>query len=322
MSVKGLKILVPLLAAVLFCFKAGAQNSAAATLDNTSIPIGEQTVLHIIVHVPAKSGLTFPRLRDSIGKIKIIGSPMTDSLPDSKDAAAEIITQRYSVTAFEPGAYVIPAFELHTNAGFFRTTALTLTVKPVPVDTTKAFYDIKQPFVVGYTFWDWLKDHWLLVALVMTTFLFVTTVAVYLKRSLKRPLTKNTASILTIDQIAIKKLFELGDQNLCQQNRAKEHYVELSDILRDYLELKYQINAHEQTSAEIFAAMEDKKLPESASDTLKKILTLADLAKFAKQAPSPVENEQCLEDAISFIRKTSEIVKFADQKEGHPDGVV
>lgn len=322
MSIKRLKILVPLLALVFFCFKADAQNSASSTLDNTSIPIGAQTVLRISVHVPAKSGISFPQLKDSIGKIKFVGTPKTDSVPDSKDAAIEIITQRYTVTAFEAGAYVIPSFEFHTSAGFFRTTALTLTVKPVPVDTTKTFYDIKQPFVVGYTFWDWLRDHWVIVVLIFAALLLVSAVALYLKSRLKGPLIKKTTPFLTIDQLAVKKLYELRDKKLCQQHLVKEHYIELTDILRDYLAARYQISTHEQTSAEIFAALEDKQLSARANDILKKVLTLADLVKFAKQNPSPTENEQCLEDAVNFIKQTAQAVQITNQKEGHPDEVV
>jgi hypothetical protein len=40
---------------------------------------------------------------------------------------------------------------------------------------------------------------------------------------------------------------------------------------------------------------------------LKQILVLSDLVKFAKEKPLPVENEQTLEQAISFVKNTQQM---------------
>ena len=39
---------------------------------------------------------------------------------------------------------------------------------------------------------------------------------------------------------------------------------------------------------------------------LRQILVMADLVKFAREKPSPAENEQKMEDAIEFISQTKE----------------
>ena len=299
--------LLPSIVFLLFSLNAYAQNnSAVATLDKANIPIGEQTVLHITVHVPANISVVFPKLADSIGKIKIVGAPKTDSLTDTKNASSKIITQSFTLTAFDPGTYIIPPFEFHTNTGYFRTNAITLKVNAVLVDTTKAFYDIKQPFLVNYTFWDWLRDHWIWVLLSALLLIVLAMAAFYLNSRLKHPLIIKAPPVLTAAQLAFKKLNELRDKKLWQQGKVKAYYIELTDIIRDYLESIYKIQAHEQTSDEIFVSLHQQQLPQGAIDILKKILPLADLVKFAKLEPTSTVNEQCLDDAIQLIALLAE----------------
>ena len=300
-------LLLPSILFLLFSLNAYAQNnSAVATLDKANIPIGEQTVLHISVHVPANISVTFPKLADSIGKIKIVGGPKTDSLADKKNASLKIITQSFTLTVFDPGTYIIPPFEFHTNTGYFRTNAITLKVNAVLVDTTKAFYDIKQPFLVNYTFWDWLRDHWIWVLLSAFLLIVLAIAAFYLNSRLKHPLIVKAPPVLTAAQLAIKKLNELRGKKLWQQGKVKAYYIELTDIIRDHLESSYKIKAHEQTSDEIFASLHQHQISADAIGVLKKILPLADQVKFAKHEPSATVNEQCLDDAIKLIALLAE----------------
>jgi hypothetical protein len=297
-----------LLALLFFYFDAAAQTAQVQmTIDNDTIQIGAQTMLHISAHIPAKGTVSFRQLKDSLGKIKIVNGPKTDTARDKNDPATKTITQSYHITAFDEGAYVIPEWELQTSAGLVRTSAMTLHVKSVPVDTTRAFYDIKQPFVVSYTFWDWLKDHWLLVVLILVALLLIAAGVLYLKKRLNRPIRQKAEPPLTAAELALKKLQELRGRKSAQQEETKAYYIELTDILRDYLEIQYRIKAHEQTSAEIFATLEDKDIPADAKDHLQKVLTLADLVKFAKLQPSAAEHEQCLDDAINFVKQTGTI---------------
>ena len=299
--------LLPSIVFLLFSLNAYAQNnSAVATLDKANIPIGEQTVLHISVHVPSNISVAFPKLADSIGKIKIVGAAKIDSLIDKKNASSKIITQSFTLTAFDPGTYIIPPFGFHTSTGYFRTNAITLKVNAVLVDTTKAFYDIKQPFLVNYTFWDWLRDHWIWVLLSALLLIVLAMAAFYLNSRLKHPLIIKAPPVLTAAQLAFKKLNELRDKKLWQQGKVKAYYIELTDIIRDYLESIYKIQAHEQTSDEIFVSLHQHQLPEGAIDILKKILPLADLVKFAKLEPTSTVNEQCLVDAIQLITLLAE----------------
>src|ERR1700744_3708681 len=285
-----------------FHYTANAQDvQVGARLDKSSIPIGDQTILHLTARIPAKSVIAFPELRDSIGKIKIVKGAKPDTVLDKNNPATETITHNYTITSFYTGVYVVPELEFKAQAGNFKSGTVTLQVKAVLVDTTKAFYDIKQPFAVNYNFWDWLKDHWKLVLLILIGLLLISGIIYYLKnRPEAAVIIKKTTPILPLDVITINKLNELRDKKLWQQNEVKLYYSELTDILREYLEKRYHINTQEQTTAEIFEGLKNKQMPADGRNKLKQLLSLADLVKFAKEQPSADDNEQSLEKAIDF----------------------
>lgn len=304
-----------------FTFNTNAQDiQAEAQLGKFSIPIGDQTILRISAHMPVKTDITFPQVVDSIGKVKIVKAAKPDTAFDKDNKNLETITHTYTITCFDTGVYVLPQFTLHTKTGDIKTGTVTLQVTSVKVDTTKAFYDIKQPLAVSYTFWDWLKDHWLVVLIVLAA-IVITAGIVYLykNRPKQLPIINAAPIILADDVIAINKLNALRDKKLWQQNEVKLYYIELTDILREYLEKRYRITAHEQTTDEIFESLIRKDLPSESRNTLRQILTLADLVKFAKEKPSAIDNEQSMENAINFIVQTTPvIVKPVENKEELP----
>jgi hypothetical protein len=87
----------------------------------------------------------------------------------------------------------------------------------------------------------------------------------------------------------------------------KEYYVELSDIVRTYLELRVQIPALEQTTPELAATLErltgvsSDVISEEAAQQILDTLLIADLAKFAKHIPADSENKAALSHARESI---------------------
>ena len=303
-----------------FTFNANAQDiQAEAQLGKFSIPIGDQTILRISAHMPVKTDITFPQVVDSIGKVKIVKTAKPDTALDKDNKSLETITHTYTITCFDTGVYVLPQFTLHTKTGDIKTGTVTLQVTSVKVDTTKAFYDIKQPLAVSYTFWDWLKDHWVAVVITLVIILLIAGIIyLYKNRPKHLPIINAAPIVLADDVIALNKLNALRDKKLWQQNEVKLYYIELTDILREYLEKRYRITAHEQTTDEIFDSLIRKELSSDSRNLLKQILKLADLVKFAKEKPAAFENEQSMENAISFIEQTRPIVKPVENKEDLP----
>jgi hypothetical protein len=94
---------------------------------------------------------------------------------------------------------------------------------------------------------------------------------------------------------------------LWQQNRIKEYYTELTDIIRVYIENRFLIMAMEQVTDEILGRFSCTKLIDSFMyDKLSHMLSLADMVKFAKAIPLPDENDLVLKNAYDFVIKTKQ----------------
>ncbi|SDF00052.1 Oxygen tolerance [Mucilaginibacter pineti] len=290
--------------------KASAQTpQAGAKLDRTSIMLGEQTQLHLSLKFKVKDKVEFPVLKDSIGKIQIVSSSKTDTIFDKDDLSLETIHKSYTVTAFDSGEYVIPSYAFKTPAGVVSSPPLSLNVTPpTDIDTSKAFKDIKQPLTVKYTFLDWLRDNWKLVAGGFAAILVIAGIIYYfIKRPKKEVVVEEVKPAIPPHIIALQKLAEIRDKKLWQQEQTKQYYIELSDVVREYLESRYAIQALEQTSDEIFASLRYMDIAEEQRNVLRQTLILADLVKFAKEKPLPFENEQTIENAMSFVTKTQPV---------------
>jgi len=292
-----------------FCFKAGAQDiQAEAKLQQYTIRIGDQTKLFLSVHQPAKEHVSFPKLTDTIvGKVQIVNIGKPDTTVDKSDPKNITVIQSYTITSFDAGTYTLPPFSLGTTGGVLKTNELTLHVETVKVDTTKSIYDIKQPLAVNYTFFDWLRDNWLWVVLPLLGILLIIGLIWYYRKQPKKDVIVAVAKPgLPPHIIAINKLKELREKKLWQQGEVKQYYIELSDIIREYLEKRYVIKTHEKTTDEIFASLKYMNIDRENKNMLRKILMLADLVKFAKEKPLPAENEQCIENAITFVLETQQ----------------
>jgi hypothetical protein len=254
-----------------------------------------------------------------VGKVQVVSINKPDTTYDQVDKTVITVTQSYTITSFDAGTYTIPAFSIGSETGVAKTKELTLQVETVKVDTTKAIYDIKQPFAVNYTWLDWLRDDWYWIAGPLALIAGIVGLILYLrKRPKPAPVVKVAAPLVPPDVIAINKLKELRDKKLWQQDQVKQYHIELSDIIREYLEKRYIIKTHEKTTDEIFEALKRMNITDENRNKLKQILILADLVKFAKEKPLPAENESNLDVAIDFVTNTRQVDKPVTTEGGTP----
>lgn len=298
--------------------KGRAQNiQVDAKLDTSSILLGDQTILRLRARFPATEDIAFPQLADTLGgKIQVVHTSNPDTTLDKDDTAIKIITRDYTVTSFDTGYHAIPAFIFRTKNDRLKTNDLRLQVIPVAVDTSKSIYDIKQPLAVSYTWLDWLRDNWKWIFLgIMILLAIVGAIYYFRKTPVQQMEPVKQKPVIPAHQIALDKLNELRDKQLWQQDEVKQYHSELSDVIREYLENRYQINALEQTTEEIFSALKHKKIKNENRNVLRRMLTLADLVKFAKEKPEGTINEQSMEKAVGFVMETQETIVAPGNKE-------
>jgi len=312
-------ILIFLIVLTGFIQTAAAQDiQVSARLDQGAIKLGDQTKLRLIVHQPVKEHVNFPQLTDTLtSKIQIIGPGKLDTVLDQNDHKQATVTQTYTITSFDAGSYNVPSFKFGSKDSVLLSNDVNLLVQAVKVDTTKAIYDIKQPFAVSYTFMDWLKDNWVWVVMGLAIILAVIGVIYYLKkRPKKEPAVAEVKVLIPPHVAALNKLKELRDKKLWQQGEVKAYHSELSDVIREYLEKRYVIKTQEKTTDEIFASLKYLDIADESRNMLRQILMLADLVKFAKEKPLPAENEQNMEKAVAFVSQTQQVIAPKNLMEG------
>ena len=111
------------------------------------------------------------------------------------------------------------------------------------------------------------------------------------------------------DLVALKKLDSLAKFELSDNGAIKDFYVELSHILREYTENSLYIRTLEMTTEDIrinrkFFPYDDKKI-----ESYIKILTNADMVKYAKYYNNKKKCHSDLEDSIIFVKNTVNLWK-------------
>jgi hypothetical protein len=95
--------------------------------------------------------------------------------------------------------------------------------------------------------------------------------------------------------------------NLPEAGGVHEFHTLLSDTVRRYLELRFQLPASRQTTAEFLGKMRaDPQLTPSQQEVLGEFLRRCDLVKFARVSPSPAECGEVASMARQLVRETAD----------------
>jgi hypothetical protein len=286
-----------------------AQNfDISSQLDTNHILIGEQTHFSVTVAYPSNEAVTFPILSDTIiGEIEIVDLKIDTLSPNNTQQKFQF---DYTITSFDSGYYVIPPQQLKmlSNGDSLETQALIFAVSTYQIDTTQAqIFDIKAPIEAPWTLAEFIEENYpyLIIGFIALTLIGL---AVWFLRKRKLQV-KEPAKIIVPKEaahvIAFRSLSELKEKKLWQNDRVKLYYVELSDIVRTYIENRYRLLALESTTQELLDSISHNKyLNEEQLLMLKQVLYTADMAKFAKAKPLANENDLSFQNAYKLVDQT------------------
>lgn len=109
-------------------------------------------------------------------------------------------------------------------------------------------------------------------------------------------------------EAAIRKLNELRFKNLPNVGRYKQFYIELSEIIRYYIDGRFEIPAVECTTFELKRIFKHAELTEDQIKSVLDFLSYADRVKFAKHLPSPFDCERDFQLIKKFVVDTKPVV--------------
>jgi len=260
--------------------------------------------------VPAGTTLELPQFKDTLtrGVLLVRGWQIdTTSLtkpkkgrPGKADIEASLV-----IASTDEAVYHLPSLAVvRTLPGGSPDTLVFLSrdldVRTMPVDTTTyQIHDIKGqirypltaaeviPYILGFD----------LVA--MLVILIVCLIMVYGKKTRGVEAPEEPAHI-----VALRKLDGLRGDRYWAPEKQKLFYSGVTDALREYMARRYDIDAMEMTTPEIFSDLKKTDIPADLYEEMKELFERADFIKFAKHTATDDENAGVIPSAVRFVTTT------------------
>ena len=280
---------------VIFLFCSALLFAQKQSLDTSLIRIGEQTKISINCNFEKEESFVWPNFNDTlITGVEIIEKGEIDSLENKKSLT---ISQNFIITAFDSGTYFIPPIIFNENK---KTEGLILNVQTVELAEDSQLMDIKPPIEAPYGWSDiW---PWFLGVFIITLIIYLLKKYVFTKK--KKEVIIKPKVVISSDVIALNELAILKDKELWENGKLKQYHSEISEILRTYLEERFQILALELPTYDILQNLKNRDLQKEDLIMLTAILQRADLAKYAKSKPTDSENNESMDLSVDFVKNT------------------
>ena len=280
---------------------AGQEFSVSASMSTNQIRIGDPVHLTLTVVHPSGTTVAFPNLAK--GK---------DVLVRSADVEEETFTngwvkteQQIALTSMTVTNHVIgenASVLISTPAGV-RTNAFPFLSLEVVSSLTPGEKD-PRPAKGGLAYWPASPSRWIWMALATLAVLSVGFWA--LRRFLTTPRTiLHMPKPIPPYQIALDALDALRQKGWIETLTIEPFYVELSSIVRRYLEGRFGLRAPERTTEEFIRdALTSRKLSDTPQNLVAGFLEQSDLVKFARHAPGQPDMRNALDSAALLVHET------------------
>lgn len=293
----------------------------SAAIDSTAIFIGDQTDIRLQATMDAAEQVAMPVYGEMLmDGIEIVDRTVVDTavLADGRRQLSQYLT----VTSFSDSLFYIPPQPFVSGGDTLWSQPLSLNViQPFEMDTTLAITDVKD--IRKAPIWWWGIFRWVLLALgVIALGVGIYYLVRYIRRLRKgEEETVNPELLRPAEEVALEKLDLIREAKIWQEGKTKQYHTELTDVIREYIGRRYEVSSTEKTSDETLKAL--KPLMDGQKELferLRKMLTLADLVKFAKWNTTPDENESALLTAYDFVRETTPTAEEAKEEGTEPKG--
>ncbi len=279
-----------------------AQGDALVTvrLQPDSIPLGGRALLTFELDAIG-ANVTWPVIGDTItSHIEVVHDSGADTTTEMR------LVRTLSLTSFDTGYWAVPALRFTIGSKEIESEALLLHVRGIALDSNATPKDIKPihepPFSLGW----WLRQNLQWVAGGTLASLAVIALVLMIRRAHKRkPLVETAPVELSLHERVRQQLVALDKERVWQQGDHKGYQSRLTDLLRGYIEERFQVPALERTTDELLHELRVSPLNTDQQNLLGNMLRLADMVKFAKALPTPQENEQMMANAMRFVQETA-----------------
>jgi len=257
------------------------------------LTVGDRFEVALTVTSPPRSLITGP-LADSMGVFVVAGEKRKTSVRSDRAETR----YRLSVAGFEAGRHALPRFAFLVQSGAktdtLRSDTASVTIASVLSAKMSDIYGLAPP----ETFPNRLL--WILPGLAV----LLAVLAVFGRRLYRRLRTIREQSLSPLPpwEEALAALDAMPWREWLEAGQAKRYYYALSQVLKRYIERRFEFDAVEQTTTELLLSMRAHKTP--MRDDIGKFFTRYDLVKYAKWVPPTEEAGSAIDQVREFVVKT------------------
>lgn len=261
------------------------------TVSTSSMMIGDRFEYRLKLVVPRGTKVLFPKKDADFGEFEVKNQDFKENRLGEN---LELISI-YDMAVYDVGTFIIPTTNVLVQSGEEQFeldgSAITITSLGVSSDagaTDTDLRDVKQPMNIALTWKIFLPLFIVIVVIIVILLLYR-----YLK---KRNISGDIEEVKVkpVDPYAyIKEKFLLIDEEtMLSGGMYKAFYSSIMDLLREYIELRFGVDALEMTSRELMDEVKYLKLQFDQRENVKFLLDSADQVKFAKFVPTTLEGKE------------------------------
>ncbi|MCQ2225466.1 MAG: BatD family protein [Paludibacteraceae bacterium] len=292
----------------------------SATMDSTTLLIGEQRVLRLEAQYPSMVEMTFPELKtdEKLGQgLEILRKNEKDTV-ELKGSVYKV-SQEYIVTAFDTGRYEIPAIKFTTNDRHYMTDRIIVDVVTIEEDfaqtSIKSNEDLFRP---SFNF-KRLFQYFSILLIVGGIAMIVILSIILFRKEKEGDLEFDNTDKRSPREVALTSLNDIKEEKIWTQGEQKKYHTQITDTLRRYFVEKFNVSAMEMTSDEIIDEMQSHEETAIVEDKIRQVFKLSDMVKFAKYEASNEENEMSIVNALFIVQQTSQLEEVAETSENKPE---
>jgi len=285
--------------------------------DKTNMTIAETVLLELEAAIETGYEVKMPKVDKVLENFGIVD---WDNLGDKLDENNNVVqTYQYRLEPFLSGTFAIPAFTFNFyDSNSPEEDKYELTTEPIDIEVISLLGEQRAELVIadiedvvqmskGKSY-VWL---WALGVIVIIT----SGIVVWMYLSQKRQ-----AELVRIfkpaHEIAYERLRTLVKEDLVKAGKIKEFYEQISDILRHYIEHRFNLRAPERTTEEFLIELASTEVLGAADkEDLGEFLIHCDLVKFARYNPATEQIQKTFDLVKNFIEKTKSDEKKIDVTE-------
>lgn len=279
------------------------------SIDTGRISIGDLVTLKIALsNIPDNALAVVPDYEAVLQKGTEFVSLITSDTVYSGSTYS--IIQEIGLSAYEAGTYWIPSLEFQVQESnstwtVLRSDSIQLQVATIDVNTDGSIKDIKDIIPADRSTWQQYIILLLCLLVLVAALVWRKKIAkAFFHRQHKTAVSAVDTRMTLLEKYttALQRLRERDDIN---NGRYKEHYSELSDILRNYISEQFALPAPELTTQELLKRAKRVAGLKRYRADIKTVLLRSDMAKFAKAQTDETTATADIQLVVNFIRATT-----------------